>query len=216
MDYKPLLPPPLMAAGHIAPLDKLIRAYLNGDNDVILTNEAKWYYATVLNFDTVPAEMLPYLAKMFGVDGFKGFDYAPTEALKRETLKNAMLRYARHGTRWALRVALENAGFQHVVINDHLQPINYWDGSHNWDGSINWFSEHWAHFTIEMEPPVGVAPNQVDIPALMRLINFWKRACTLCTRVTIAQLVITSFGIGDDVNVLWDAAFDWDGSVNYQ
>lgn len=213
MDYKPLLPPPLMEAEHIKALDKLMRNYLAGDDD--LGNEAVWYYSTVLNFDTVPAVILPYLAKMFGVEGFKGFDYAPTEALKRQMLKTAMVMHRRHGTTWTLKTALENAGYLNVKIIDHLQPLIFWNGAFQFDGSQQFNSQHWAHFKIEMEPPVGVAASSVNIPVLMKYINHWKRASILCVGVQINQLVITNFGIGDNAEIVWDGTEQFNGNVTF-
>lgn len=210
MDYRPLLPAPLMKVAHIAPYDPIIRNYIGMDTD-LTGGESVVYYATILNFDTVPAVMLPYLAKMFGVDGYKGFDYAPTEALKRQTLKNAMLMKIRHGTKWAIKTALENAGFQYVQIHDQLHK-QYWNGAHLADGSITAYSYHWAMFKIQMEPPIGMLAIDVDVPRLMILINYWKRACTLCIDVQIDNLVITSFGIGDNPFFLWDGSEVADGS----
>lgn len=198
-----------MASAHIAPYDVMIQNYLGSDTE--FGEESLWYYATVLNIDTVPASVLPYLAKMFGVDGFKGFDYAPTEALQRQTLKDAILKKFRHGTPWGLKTALENAGFQYVVIKEQLHK-QFWNAQYLADGSITANSNHWAHFQIEMEPPVGVLAADVDVPQLMNLINYWKRACTLCTSVLINQIVITQFGLGNDPLFMWDGSFEADGS----
>lgn len=211
MDYRPLLPAPLLRAAHIAPFDALIRNFIGSDSD-LTGDEALWYYATVLDFDTVPAAMLPYLAVMFGVDGYKGFDYATTEDLKRTTLKNAVLMKRRHGTAWAIKTALENAGFLYVNIIEHCSPQILFDGVYLFDGSQQFDSLHWAHFIVEMEPPVGVQPEDVDVEKLMILINYWKRKCTLCIRVAINQIVITDFGVGFDMPYIFDGELVFDGT----
>lgn len=209
MDYKPLLPAPLMKAAHIAPFDKLIRNYVGGDDDLGI--ESKIYYATILNIDTCPSVILPYLAEMFGVEGIKGFKYCPTEALQRRCIKDAILMKRRHGTVWALKRALENAGFQNVVITDHL-PLQYWDGSIQFDGTHQFNSYHWAHFKVKMEPPIGVLVSQVDMNEVRTLINYWKRKCTLCVGILIEQLHIDDLNIGDDAPFLWDGTKQFDGS----
>lgn len=202
-----------MKAAHIAPFDVIIRNYIGSDED-LTGDEALWYFASILNFDTVPAVMFPYLAEMFGVEGFKGMDYATTDALKRQTLKNALLMKRRHGTAWALKTALENAGFLFVKIIEDVPTVMYWDGSYLFDGSVNFDSSHWAHFKIEMEPPVGVLASAVDLVAVMKLVNYWKRKCTLCVGIQINQLVITSFGIGNST-LLWDGSATFDGSETF-
>ena len=208
-----LLPPPLMAVPRIAAWDAIVRNYLGSDTDLgvgnSLTGEALYYYATILNIDTCPAAILPLLATMFGVDGFKGFDYATTEDQQRQTIKNAILMKRRHSTNWSLITALENAGYQNVVINDHL-PCYFWDGSWQFDGSRQFNSNQWAQFTISLQPPVGVLPQNVDIVALMQLVNYWKRACTQCLSITIDQLVIVNFGLGNQ-HLLFDGTWTWNG-----
>ena len=203
-----------MKAAHIAPFDAMIRNYLGLDSD-LTGDESLVYYASVLNFDTVPAVMLPYLAKMFGVDGFKGFDFAPTEALKRQTLKRAVLMKRRHGTPWCMKRVLENAGFQYVEVIDHIPGTRFWDGSLQFDGSQQFNSSHWAHFRIEMEPPIGVLAEDVDLDALRILINYWKRACTLCVDIWLKQIRITDFGIGDDPQYFFDGSEQFDGSRQF-
>lgn len=206
----PLLPPALMEAPHIAPFDAIIRNDLGSDTDLTNT-EAVWYYATVLNFDTCPASILPLLAVMFGVDGYKGFDYCTTEAQQRTTLKNSLLMKRRHGTVWAIQTALENAGYLNVTINDHLE-VQFWDGSLLFDGTHLYDSNEWADFTIELQPPVGILPQNVNIPALFTLVNYWKRACTRCISITIQQLVITNFGLGNNQVAYWDGSLVFDGN----
>ena len=201
-----------MNVPHIAAFDPIIRNFIGQDTD-LTGEEAQFYYATVMNFDTCSATLLPYMAVMMGVDGFKGFDYAPTEALKRQTLKNAILMKRRHGTKWAIQTALENAGFRYVVINDHLTQFLF-DGTWTCDGSQIAYSESWANFTVQMEPPVGVDADDVDVPALFKLINYWKRAVTLCVGLKINQLVILDFGVGFDAPYLFDGEINADGAHN--
>lgn len=200
-----------MKAEHIAPFDAIIRNSVGVDSDV---QPQVFDKVTIMNIDTAPVEILPYLAVMFGVDGYKGFDYATTEALKRRTLKNAFLMKRRHGTPWAIKTALENAGYRNVVINDHL-PKRFWNGSIKFDGSHKWDAEHWAHFHVYLEPPVGVLPADVNLDDLRTLINYWKRCCTLCTKIQINQLTITNFGVGSFAPLVWNASIKFDGSNTF-
>ena len=218
MSYKPLLPPPLIKAAHIKAFDAIIRNYLGSDTDLGavngLTGEAIWYYVSVLDFDTVPAVILPYLSIMFGVDGIKGWNWATTEALQRQCLKNAILKKRRHGTPWSITTALTDAGFQFVVINERPGNIYFANGANQFNGGIQADSYNWAMFTLEMQPPVGMTAQQVDLVALMQLVNYWKRKCTLCISLTINQLVITNFGIGGPA-YLADGVYIADGTTQF-
>ncbi len=209
---EPLLPPPLMKVAHVAPFDTLIRNYVGMDND-LLGGESPYYYASILNIDTVPSSMLPYLADMLGVNGYKGFDYAATDALKRQTLKNAFLMKRRHGTVWCLTTALENAGFRNVVINDRLYRL-FFDGTWQFDGTSNFNSNYWADFEVYLEPPIDVLPADVDVVKLTQLINYWKRGCARLVKLQINQIVIVSFGVGDG-SLQFDGSWQFDGSNQF-
>lgn len=207
----PVLPKPILKTPHLGVYDAIIRNYIGSDTD--LTNrDPLWYYATIINFDTCPAIILPYLAKMFGVDGYKGFNFATTEASQRQTLKDAILKKLRHGTGWSIITALENAGYLFVVLNERVGPVYYANGQHIANGGIQANSVHWAMFSIEMQPPVGILPQNVNIPDLMQLINYWKPGRDLCVSVTINQLVITTFNIGSN-SYIADGSEIADGST---
>ena len=134
------------------------------------------------------------------------------EAQQRQTLKDAILKKRRHGTGWSIVTALENAGFQNVVLHEKVGNVYFANGQYIANGGIQANSWNWAMFSVEMMPPVGVLPQNVNIPALWQLINYWKRKCTLCISITINQLIITNFGIGSNA-YLANGAHRADGST---
>lgn len=203
---KPLLPAPLMSAPHIAPFDVMIRNNIGSDTDIaafapgLQAGEVAWGYATILNIDAMPSDVFsrmgPLLAVMLVVDGYKGWDYATTEAEQREVLRKAIWMHILHGTPWALKRSLENAGFINVVIDEYLSR-HYINGTHQLNGThYLGTGRYWAEFNVDLQVPPGVDPLLVDVTPLVTLINYWKRAVCRLYQLRLNYLLITYIGIG--------------------
>jgi hypothetical protein len=60
--------------------------------------------------DSVPSNMLPYLANQWGVLGYKGWNFATTEAKQRQLLKNSYNLNRKAGTPYSIKQALISYG----------------------------------------------------------------------------------------------------------
>jgi hypothetical protein len=200
----PLLPSSLMKVPHIAAFDPIIRNYISSDTDLAVTQQGVpgtdpvETVINILNVETCAPEILPYLAEMFGVEGYKGFDYATNDEQRRSMIRSAMLKHERHGKDWTLETALTDAGYRNILITDQNNGIyvQFLDGTWLLDGSHQLNSNSWADFTVTLNPPVGVDAADVDVPKLIRYINYWKRGSSRLIGVTVAQIFFSNLTIG--------------------
>lgn len=68
---------------------------------------------TIMDVDSVPEAVLPYLAWQFRADVWQ--PEAPI-AVRREQVRTALQIWMRRGTRWAVRTALRNAGVTATIV----------------------------------------------------------------------------------------------------
>ncbi|NJD38459.1 MAG: phage tail protein I [Geobacter sp.] len=71
--------------------------------------------------DSVEETALPHLAEQFSVTGYDGWALAQGDTDRRELIKRAIELHRRKGTPWAVRTALETAGFNATLIEWFMQ-----------------------------------------------------------------------------------------------
>ena len=70
--------------------------------------------------DTVEPSALPHLSEQFSITGYDGWALAQGTTDRRELIKRAIELHQRKGTPWAVRTALETAGFS-ARLNEWFQ-----------------------------------------------------------------------------------------------
>lgn len=164
--------------------------------------------AMIYLIDTVNANALPFLAKQFDVEGFKGWSLATTEQQKREIIKTAIEIKKHLGTPYAIRRALEAMGFGNVTFQEGEQvggDAGLYDGSQNYDGTLMFGGFNWAAFTvtISVQDPGGITD---ETKALIReLILYYKNARSL-----LIDVIYESDGIS-----YFDGTYNYDSTITY-
>lgn len=136
--------------------------------------------------DVVHPDALPYLAKQFNVDGFRGWDLATTETARRELIKTAIQLQKKVGTPWAIKNALKAIGFPNVTINERMGI--YYDGAYIYDGSQIHSSSTWVNFgvVIKVVDPNAITNEQKDLIRI--LIDEYKPARCVLVSLTFQTL----------------------------
>lgn len=128
--------------------------------------------------DGVSPEAFPYLAQMFDVEGYKGWDLCTTEEQQRKLLKNALSTKRILGTPYAIIHSLNLVGFDTVILNENVNPSEelFFDGTWNFDGSNMFGSGNWCEFSVDIyvDDINSISDETKDL--VIKLINYYKRA----------------------------------------
>lgn len=163
--------------------------------------------AMVYMVDTVNANALPYLAKQFDVEGFKGWNLAVTETQKRELIKTA-IEIKRHlGTPYAIKRALLAIGFDNVVIAEGVVggDVYTYDGTYIHDGLMLYGGMNWASFNVTLFVPDPTLISDETKALIRELIIYYKNA---------RSLLVNVFYLDDGLNY-YDATQTHNGTINY-
>ncbi|QDQ27705.1 phage tail protein I [Chitinimonas arctica] len=71
---------------------------------------------TLWSADHCPAPLLPYLAWAMSVDGW---EFAQTDAQRRQLVRESLALHRRKGTPWAVKRALDIIGFDNARLDEH-------------------------------------------------------------------------------------------------
>lgn len=146
----------------------------------------------VYMIDTVPPEILPYLAEQFGVVGIKGLKYADTDQKKRDLIKNAIKLYRYKGTPWAIKEALKSIGISDCTIIEGGILVLH-DGTYAHDGSIMHQASGWAVFRVIVDFDMFFTTNFGTLDEARKLILEYKNARS--------HLIDLSLGVKDSDTV---------------
>ena len=125
--------------------------------------------AHLWNPDKCPLAFLPWLAWALSVDTW---DAAWPEAEKRAVIKASANNHRKKGTPWAIRTALEAAGFKDVIISENVSGFKHnGTGQHNSHFFYNGHG-HWAFFRIDVAASGEVAPEFFS--KLINIVNTHK------------------------------------------
>ncbi|MEW5790046.1 MAG: phage tail protein I [Pseudomonadota bacterium] len=101
--------------------------------------------------DTVPAEWLPELGRQLHIMPLEGWQFATSDAERRQLLRRAIALHRKKGTPWAVRRAMEVAGFgANSRLIEGREPRRY-DGVLFADGSEVYGGHTWAEYQIEVD-----------------------------------------------------------------
>ncbi len=100
-----------------------------------------------------PAALLPWLAYALSVDEW---NEAWPEGLKRNVIAASIEIHRRKGTVWAVRRAIDAAGFGDAVLVESFGVQNY-DGGFDHDGDHDHAAaDHWAEYRLILTRPVTI------------------------------------------------------------
>jgi P2-related tail formation protein len=120
--------------------------------------------------DCVDKSALPWLAKQFDVDGFKGFDQCATVADQRELLKNAIQLHRNIGTIWGINKACSIIGFVPKSIKENIPIV---------PGGPN----VWCAFSVELTPADLGKISKNSLTMLKSFIGYYKNARSILVEV---------------------------------
>jgi phage tail P2-like protein len=120
--------------------------------------------------DCVDSSALPWLAKQFDVDGFRGFDQCYTEAQQRNLIKNAIELHRHIGTIYAIRKACSLIGFTPQLIEENVPVVANGDPV-------------WCAFRILLSPDDISTFDANTLSMLRQYIDYYKRAISILTEI---------------------------------
>ena len=109
---------------------------------------------SILDADTCPANLLPWLAWSWGVDGW---DDGWSEKAKRNTIRNAYRVQSRKGSAQSIRSILVDAGYGDSVVIEGLDAKQY-DGAITYNGDYfhGQFDQEWAMYRVYLKRPLTI------------------------------------------------------------
>lgn len=140
--------------------------------------------------DTVPVEMLPYLAKQRSVLGYKGWRFITTEAEKRALIKNAIEVNKYRGSEWSILEGLKLIGMDPVTIKKGGYEL-YCDGDKFPNGTCACGGVN--PFTMQVEVDAGIHTDLGEqvYNDMLGLIMENKAGRTLLTSIDVANVGFT-------------------------
>lgn len=99
--------------------------------------------------DTVPAAFLPELGRQMHIMPLEGWQFAATDDDRRRLIREAIAMHRKKGTPWAVKRAIQVAGFggQHRITEGRI--ARRYDGNIFCDGSEVYGGHSWAEFSLE-------------------------------------------------------------------
>lgn len=120
--------------------------------------------------DCVDKSALPWLAKQFDVDGFKGFDQCTTVVQQRDLIKNAIQLHRNIGTVWGIKKACSIIGFVPKSIEENVPVV---------PGGSN----VWCAFRVELTPEDLGRIGANSLSMLKSFIGYYKNARSILVEV---------------------------------
>ncbi len=109
--------------------------------------------STLMNPETIPVELIGYLAWSFSVDEW---DPDWDEEEQRETTRQSVGIQRRKGTLTAVKAALKAAGYGDATIVEG-KPAQTYDGTRICDGSWAFeAADHWAEYRVYLVRPISI------------------------------------------------------------
>jgi hypothetical protein len=173
------------------PFERAIEASTARLADVSIPIRDTW------NPDSCPAHVLPWLAWAFGVDEW---DAGWPEETKRETIRTAVLVQRRKGTVWAIKRAIEAAGYGNSTLLEG-GGAHFYDGNNLYDDRITHGDQSkWPLYSFELSRPISnKQSNQVR-----RILE----------AVAPARCHLSSLNFTEAAN-LYDGVILYDGNFNH-
>jgi len=150
----------------------------------------------IWNPDTCPANLLPWLAWALQVDVW---DAEWSEDARRQTVRGALDVNRKKGTPWAVRRALDNAGYTSALLQEGDPAITHnaasaYDGAEAHIGGLDW-----ANYRLILPTPITNA--QAD--QVRRLLNEVAPA-----RCHLIELVWTEIANNHNATAYYDGTYN--------
>lgn len=132
--------------------------------------------------DLVPASALPVLAWQLHVEQY---DQNDSLAVQRQKIRASIVLHRRYGTPWAIRRALELAGYTHVRVIEAIRQYNNYDGYIDFDGQyiFDGGASNWATYSVAFGAQAILSP--AEFARIRRLLEGVQPA--RCHLVNIIQ-----------------------------
>lgn len=158
--------------------------------------------------DTVPVQILPFLAKQLDVAGIKGLGLADTEQQQRDIIKRSIELHRYKGTPFAVKEAIKSLGFVNVEIEEGVTvPNQTYNGSINYDGGNAFAFVGSSPFNFRIVIDTDDVPRMTSAirSNMVRLINQYKNTRSWLVAITYREAVRPSY----------NARFNYNGDINY-
>ncbi|WP_039017338.1 phage tail protein I [Halocynthiibacter namhaensis] len=122
--------------------------------------------AALMNPDTCPVHLLPWLAWALSVDFW---DSGWSEETKRASIRESVSIHRVKGTLQSVRRALKAAGYGDATVVERYGYETY-DGAYKYDGSITYSEpDHWAEYRVYLTRPITIE-QAAQVRAILRLV----------------------------------------------
>ena len=138
--------------------------------------------------DVVHESALPWLAKQFDVDGFRGFDQCTSIDQQRELIKNAIQLHRNLGTTWGINKACKLIGFTPKSIQENvpIYPVG---------------QNIWCAFRVELTPDDLGKIGTGSLTMLKSFISYYKNARSILTEVYFGISIEDSLSLTDELTL---------------
>jgi len=180
-------------------------------HDVVAERWDNWDLTESLVYlvDSVNANVLPYLAEQFNVDGLAGFAVASNEREQRELIKISILLHKFMGTPWSIKKACETVGFTDIHLTEGV-------ASNPPNPQIDW-----ARFSVLIGFPDDRIINSANFLRLKNFINQYKPVrCHLADfgallsfdeKESLFRPIFNNVG----EHPIYDGTYDYSGEIYY-
>ncbi|TXF11940.1 phage tail protein [Pelomicrobium methylotrophicum] len=133
--------------------------------------------------DTVPAEWLPELGRQFHIMPLEGWQFAATDAERRRLIKESIALHRKKGTPWAVKRALEIAGFGGQCRITEGRIARRYDGTIFCDGAEVYGGHSWAEFGLDADLGETAGLEAGTAARVAEIVREWAPASRHLTRL---------------------------------
>lgn len=167
--------------------------------------------------DVCDPSYLPYLAKQFDVDGWKGYDRCTTTDQIRELVKNGIVLHQKMGTESAIKKAISIIGVNDYEIENHVSLSV--DGKLPDGTTITAGNPVWCAFNIKLTISDLSTFTENSLSLLKKYISYYKRHTAILNEIYIGQTFDDSISIddeakGDELTLTMTQAGDYNDDYN--
>lgn len=158
--------------------------------------------------DAVDEQLLPQLAHGWHVADLDGWRLADTPEKRRALLRRAIALHRKKGTPWAVKTAIEAAGFGAHSRLVEGRTMRRYDGSLYADGAEIYGGHSWAEYQIEADLCETGGLDPAIAESVAKLVKEWAPVSRHLTRLTWRAEVSERVACNDAPH----AAATWTGS----
>lgn len=159
--------------------------------------------------DTVPANILPFLADQLDVAGIRGIAVADTEEQQREIIRRSIELHRYKGTVWGVREAIKSVGFVDVEIIEGVDaPIQTYAGGITHNGAVTYSSggESPFNFSIVIDASDVSRLTPEKRGQLVKMVNEYKNVRSRLVSIVYRETIRPTY----NGRVDYDATIDYD------